>query len=352
MTEIRIGLVGAGAIGRAHVTGALAQSTAAKGVKICGIADPSPAAKALADEFGIPHFVDDDAMRATVKPDGVVIATPNWLHVPMALRYIADGIPVLVEKPISDAIEDGYRLSEAAANANVPLLVGHHRRHNPILRHARGLVQSGALGTLVSVGVLAAFRKADAYFDVTWRRAPGGGPVLINLIHEIDLLRFVCGEINTVQAVTSNAVRGFAVEDTAAVVIQFVKGALGTIMLSDAATSPWSWDLTSGENANFPKAAADSHFISGTQASVSLPSLTLWRYAGDRGDWTEPLIRESVAIAEADPYAEQIRHFAAVIRREEDPLTTGHDATRTLEATLAVKQAAQTHQLVRITPFN
>jgi predicted dehydrogenase len=149
-------------------------------MKICGIADPSPAARVLADEFGIAYFADDDAMRTTTRPDGVVIATPNSLHVPMALRYIAHGIPVLLEKPICETAEDGYRLSGAAAKANVPLLVGHHRRHNPIVRRARELALSGALGTLVSVGVLAAFRKADAYFDVAWRRAPGGGPVLIN----------------------------------------------------------------------------------------------------------------------------------------------------------------------------
>jgi predicted dehydrogenase len=205
MAEIAIGLIGAGAIGRAHITGALAQSAAAQGVKICGIADPGPAARVLADAFGIAYFADDDAMRTATRPDGVVIATPNSLHVPIALRYIAHGIPVLLEKPICETAEDGYRLSGAAAKANVQLLVGHHRRHNPVVRRARELALSGALETLVSVGVLAAFRKADAYFDVAWRRAPGGGPVLINLIHEIDLLRFVCGEIDSIQAVTSNA---------------------------------------------------------------------------------------------------------------------------------------------------
>jgi predicted secreted protein len=93
----------------------------------------------------------------------------------------------------------------------------------------------------------------------------GGGPVLINLIHEIDLLRFVCGEISSVQAIAPNAVRGFAVEDTTATILRFDDGAIATIMLSDAAVSPWSWDLTSGENPAFFNPKADTHFICGTE---------------------------------------------------------------------------------------
>ena len=82
---------------------------------------------------------------------------------------------------------------------------------------------------------------------MAWRRSRGGGPILINLIHEIDLIRFVCGEIASVQAFTSNAVRGFEVEDTAAVLLRLTNGALATDSLSDTAVAPWTWDLASGE---------------------------------------------------------------------------------------------------------
>ncbi|MFX6226176.1 Gfo/Idh/MocA family oxidoreductase, partial [Acinetobacter baumannii] len=82
------------------------------------------------------------------------------------------------------------------------------------------------------------------YFELDWRRRAGGGPVLINLIHEIDLIRFVCGEIEAVLAVTSNTVRGFEVEDGAAVILRLVGGALVTVNVSDTAAAPWSWDMS------------------------------------------------------------------------------------------------------------
>src|SRR5919204_36940 len=98
-----------------------------------------------------------------------------------------------------------------------PLLVGHHRRHNPLIEKARELVQGGALGRLAAVAALWLVQKPAEYYDVGWRREPGGGPLLINLIHGIDDLRYICGEIVEVRAITSNAVRGFAVEDSAVV---------------------------------------------------------------------------------------------------------------------------------------
>ena len=342
MSESTVGLIGAGAIGRAHLVGAVG----APGVRIIGIADPSPAAEALAKEFDVPLFKDHRALLDGAQPDGVIIATPNTLHVPIALKFIAAGKAVLVEKPITDAVEEGLRVSRAAAEADVPLLVGHHRRHNPIIRTARALVRDGKLGRLVSASVLATFLKPDSYFEQAWRRTAGGGPVLINMIHEIDLLRFVCGEIESLQAVTSNAVRGYDVEDTAATLLRFATGAIATVTLSDTAASPWSWDLASGENPAFPKTAAESHFICGTEASIALPTLRMWRYPGERG-WFQPIHAEQIGFASADPYIEQMRHFGAVIRREEVPLTDGFDATRTLEVTLAVRKAAQSGETVR-----
>lgn len=346
MSESTIGLIGAGAIGRAHILGA----ARAAGVKIVGIADPSPAAEALAKEFSLPWFEDYRALLDAANPDGVIVATPNALHVPIAMECIAAGKAVLVEKPITDTVDQGLCLARAAADADVPLLVGHHRRHNPIIRAARALVQEGRLGQLVSASVLATFLKPDVYFEQAWRRTAGGGPVLINLIHEIDLLRFVCGEIESLQALASNAVRGFDVEDTAATLLRFANGAIATITLSDTAAAPWSWDLSSGENPVFPQAAVESHFLCGTEASIALPTLRMWRYPGERG-WFQPLQCEQASFTGADPYVEQMRHFGAVIRREEKPLTDGFDATRTLEVTLAVRQAAQSGETVRFDPL-
>ncbi|GAB5097975.1 Gfo/Idh/MocA family protein [Caballeronia sp. HLA56] len=342
MSVSRVGLIGAGAIGRAHLGGA----AQAKGVEIVGIADPNVAAMALADEFSIPWFADHRALVDQMKLDGAIVATPNALHVPMSLELINAGIAVLVEKPIADTVDQALRLAKAAADAYVPLLVGHHRRHNPIVRTACSLIQEGKLGRLVSASALATFLKPDAYFNEAWRRTTAAGPVLINLIHEIDLLRFVCGEIASLQAITSNAVRGFEVEDTAAIIIQLKNGAVATITLSDTAVSPWSWDTSSGENASFAKNSIESHFLSGTDASLALPTLRMWHYTGDRG-WFHPLAIGKVDYAAADPYVEQMRHFGSVIRKEEAPLCDAFDAAKTLEITASVRQAAQSGEAVR-----
>src|SRR4029077_20310972 len=166
-----------------------------------------------------------------------IVANPNALHRATALAAIARGIPTIVEKPIADTIPDARAIVEAAARANVPVLTGHHRRHNPIMQAARDFVASGALGRIVAVSGTWLHRKPDDYFDVTWRREAGGGPILINAIHDIDCLRMVVGEIEIVQAAASNGVRGFPVEDTAAAVLTFANGALGTFIVSDSTAS-------------------------------------------------------------------------------------------------------------------
>ena len=87
---------------------------------------------------------------AADRPDGVILATPNRLHVEQGLECVAAGIPALIEKPVAHAYAEGLRLCEAAERAGVRLLVGHHRRHSPILHTAVEIVNSGVLGRLVA----------------------------------------------------------------------------------------------------------------------------------------------------------------------------------------------------------
>ncbi|WP_038208002.1 Gfo/Idh/MocA family protein [Xenophilus azovorans] len=336
MVRTPIALVGAGVIARTHID-RLAHSD---GAVLAAIADPAPGARAVAEAAGVPCFADHREMLARVRPAGVIVATPNALHVPVALDCLARGIPVLVEKPVADTVEDARRLVEAQAASGVPVLVGHHRRHNPIVQRARALVQEGRLGRLVAVHAQATFLKPDAYFDVAWRREPGGGPVLINLIHDIDLLRFLAGEVEDVISATSSAVRGFAVEDTAAAVLRFAGGALGTVLASDAAVSPWCWDFCAGEQPQYPRQAVQSHYLSGTEGSLSLPDLTLWRYAGERS-WHAEMTREQTVVHAADPYTRQLAHFLALIEGDAaEPVCSAEDGLRTLAATRAVLAAA------------
>ncbi|HVP87414.1 MAG TPA: Gfo/Idh/MocA family oxidoreductase [Casimicrobiaceae bacterium] len=335
MSRVRIAVIGAGAFGQRHIAYLEREPLC----EIAAIADPGAAAAEHAKAHGFRYFADYRAMLDEVKPEGAIIASPNALHVPMGLACSERKVHMLVEKPLADTVAAARELSAAAERAGVALLVGHHRRHNPMLEKARELVQGGAIGKLTATSALWLIRKPDDYFNVAWRREQGGGPVLINLIHDIDDLRFVCGEIESVQAMVSNNTHGFPVEDTAAITLRFTNGALGTVMLSDAVPSPWSWELTTGESPIYPQRSENCYLFAGTKGSLTVPKLELWRYSGEQS-WTAPLEKETIEVAVEDPLTRQLRHFARVIRGEEAPRITGADATRTLAATLAVTESA------------
>jgi predicted dehydrogenase len=338
MSEImRIAVAGAGLIGRKH----LELIVASPHCVLAGIADPSLAAKALAELHEVSWHADLHVLLQNEKPDGVIIATPNAQHLTMALECIAAGTPALIEKPVTDTVASARVLCEAVRRAGVPMLVGHHRRHNSKTKAVREMVLGGKLGRLTAVVAMWLLQKPDAYFEVAWRRAQGGGPLLVNLVHDIDNLRFICGEIVEVQALTSNAVRGFAVEDTAALLLRFANGALGTVTVSDATPAPWSWELTSGENAAYPRQEQPCYVFAGTKGSLSVPTMQLWSYAGESG-WYAPLARTDIAAEELDPLAEQLRHFLSVIAGRETPLIPVEDAMGTLAVVEAVREAART----------
>ncbi|OAF09407.1 oxidoreductase [Bradyrhizobium centrolobii] len=335
--KMRIAVAGAGLIGRRHIE----LIEASKDCALAGIADPSPAAKDYAQARGVNCYADHRALLEQGKPDGLVIASPNTLHLPMALDCAAAGVPALIEKPVTDTVAAAQRLCAAITRTGVPMLVGHHRRHNPIIKAAREAVTTGRLGRLTAVVGLWLLKKPDDYFEVTWRREQGGGPLLINLIHDIDNLRFICGEIAEVQALTSNRIRGFPVEDTAALLLRFANGALGTVTVSDATPAPWSWELSSGENPVYPKQDQPCYVFAGTSGSLSVPTMELWSYPQNPG-WHAPLVREAVAPSAYDPLVEQLRHFLAVIAGREQPLISVEDAMGTLAVIEAVSEAART----------
>jgi predicted dehydrogenase len=340
----RIAVIGAGLIGRKHL-GILKDDPA---FEVAGIADPAPQAAAYARENGFACFRDTEALLDATNPDGVVIANPNALHRITALACIARKIPAIVEKPVANTLGDARAIVEAAAQANVPMLTGHHRRHNPIMQAARDFVASGALGKVVAANGTWLHRKPDDYFDVAWRREAGGGPILINAIHDIDCLRMVVGEIETVQAMASSRVRGLPVEDTAAAVLTFSSGALGTFIVSDTTASPWNWEATSRESAITPSELENCFIVAGTRGSLSIPQLQHWSYDKPDGGWADPLTRRSLPVRHADPYPRQLHHFARVIRGEEKPVIDAAEGARTLTATLAIAESAKTGRPVEV----
>ena len=347
MGKTRIAVAGAGLIGQAHMRIAQASAT----VSLSAVVDPAPAAAALAAKAGVPLYTSLEELLARDTPDGVVLATPNQLHVAHALTCLQAGLPMLLEKPVAPTVAEAEGLVRAATAANGRILIGHHRAHSTIMAKARSVVESGQLGRLVTVVGSATFFKPDHYFeDGPWRREPGGGPILINLIHEVHNLRLLCGEIVAVQAIASNAVRGFAVEDTAAITLQFASGALGSFMLSDTAASARNWEHTSQENKAYPSYDdEDCYVISGTRGSLSVPTMRIKTYPrAEDCSWWKPFEVGVVGMPRADPLELQMEHFGAVVRGEAQPLVTVRDGLQNLRVTEAITQAASSGQTVRL----
>lgn len=346
-SPVRIAVAGAGLIGQRHIE----EIDAAADAALAAIVDPFPAADQVAAKYSVPRYASLADLFAAGGVDGVILATPNQLHVEGGLACVAAGVPVIVEKPIGDTVESATRLVEAGEAAGVPVLTGHHRNYSPIMARARETVRSGVLGDLVAVVGTAMFYKPDDYFEVGggWRAQPGGGPILLNLIHEVNNLLSLVGDIVRVQAVTSNATRGFAVEDTAAMVFTFANGALGTFLLSDTAASPRSWEQTSRENKSYDSFPdEDCYHIAGTRGSLSVPTMRLRVYEGVPS-WWEPLTSSTIDLDRSDPLANQITHFAAVIRGEVQPVCSGRDGLKTLKVVDAVVEAARTGAPVDVT---
>lgn len=345
MAQVRIAVIGAGLIGRTHI-GVLRSGN--PDYTLAAVADPSPAAAAEGLSLGYQVYAGIEEMLDRVKPDGAIVAVPNQMHVKVGLACIARKIPIIAEKPVADSVAEALELVEAGEKANIPILVGHHRRHNPIMRKAAEIIASGGIGRVVAANGLWLSHKPKDYFDVAWRREAGGGPVLINAIHDIDCLRVLCGDVETVSAAASSATRNFKVEDTAAAVLHFKSGALGTLLVSDAVSGCWTWEMGSRENADRPQDTENCYIIAGTKGSLTVPNLQHRWHEPGRESWSVPLTQLRVPMRPADAYHEQMRNFANVIRGTEVPVLSGRDGTVTLATTLAITRSAQTGMLVRV----
>ena len=344
---LRIAVIGAGLIGKVHI----AQIEANPGCQLAAIADPTDAGKAFAEARKIPWFASLDELLAAGQADGIILATPNNLHSMQTQQCIASGVPTLIEKPVAHTLEEGQRLLAIAEASKVPLMVGHHRAHSPIMTKAREAIDSGALGDLVAVSGSAMFYKPADYFDAgPWRTQPGGGPILINMVHEIGNLRYLCGEITAVQAIASNKRRGYAVEDTVGILLRFENAVIGTFILSDTAASACSWEQTAQENklyTTYPD--EDCYHIAGTMGSLSVPTMRLKRFNHEATrSWYEPMENQTIALEREDPLTVQLQHFCQVIRGEVSPLVSVRDGLQNLRVTEAILEAAKSEKVVRL----
>jgi len=339
---IKIGIIGAGTMGHKHADIIDRNGSA----ELVAVADP--VTTALAEKYDIPHFQNHQALLDAGGVDALIIANPNSSHVTTARDCLDAGLPSLLEKPIATSYAEAAQLLRAVEATETPILMGHHRRHHPAVKTAKKLISRGDLGRLVAISGSWLTKKPDDYFNQTWRTQPGAGVMLINLVHDLDLFRHLCGEIISVQAKTSNAIRNLAVEDTASVIVEFENGALGSFIISDSVAAPWGWDQTTEDDPAFPfNPSISCYRIAGTHGALEFPQLAKYHHEGV-SDWAHPLSMSFAARDPGDSYSNQLNHFIDVARGAAKPHVNVNDGANSLAVIEATHQAAKTGRTVLV----
>jgi len=337
---IKIGLIGLGGIGQRHLQLLAAEPEC----ELTAVADPA----VNQAPTGVAHYASHLQMLDNERLDGVIVAAPTQLHAPIGLDCVSRRLPVLMEKPFTDTVASGRELVDAARAAGVAIAVGHHRRFDPAVRAAREILRSGEIGELVGISGLWAARKPDAYYEVEWRRKPGGGPVLINMIHDVDMLRYWCGEVESAYAETSSRGRNPEVEDSGAIILRFANGVLATISFSDQTPSPWGWERGSADNPSVPGTRENCFRFFGTKGSFEFPNIAVWKNNPNvEPSWLEPISSEARPLPPRAALAAQLKSFCKVVRGESRPFVGPSDGLATLAATVAIHNSAKSGKTER-----
>ena len=325
MTAILV--VGGGLIGIRHVATVLAH----RACTLAGLVDPDPTIK-LPD--GVARFAD--LAEVDVPVDGAIIATPTALHVDHGIQAAERGWHVLIEKPVAQNLAEADRLIAALQATGVHSLVGHHRRYHSVIDRLKTMLDGGEIGQVVTATLIWAMRKHDAYFTNNWRTRDGT-PVLINLVHDLDLLRHLLGEVTQLAALPGIPLRNAGRIESGAVALAFDSGATATISFADTTPSPWGFEAATGENPNIGTTGQDMLWITGTRGGVSFPSLTQWGGAPDWGTAAQPA-KASAHRDTAQPLEHQLTHFCDVIKGTAKPLIDVASARQTLSVALEIEQ--------------
>ncbi|MFL5505799.1 MAG: Gfo/Idh/MocA family protein [Gemmatimonadales bacterium] len=231
--RVRFALVGCGRIAANHLA---AMQAHAKDCELVGVCDTDPAALAKAQQAtGAPGFQSLDALLAGTEADCVVLATPSGLHAEQAIRCATAGRHVMSEKPMATRWADGKRMVAACDEAGVHLFVVKQNRRNPTLQLVKRAVQRGRFGRIYMVAVNVFWTRPQSYYDsAAWRGTWefDGGAFMNQASHYVDLLDWLIGPVESVQAYTATLERNIQVEDTGVLGVRWRSGALGTMAVT------------------------------------------------------------------------------------------------------------------------
>ena len=341
MDTLHYGIIGCGVIGPVHAH-ALSQLPQARLIGVCDV--ERERAEAVAAEYGA-ELVTTDYQTVLARPDidAVCICTPHYLHAEMAIAAARAGKQVFCEKPMAISPTQMDGMIDAAERAGVQLGICFQHRFDPVMQRVKELVDDGKFGRLLQGGAHCHCRRDDAYYaSAAWRGtwAYEGGGVLINqAIHTIDLLLWLFGEATAISGAcaTLRSPASIEVEDTATGVITFANGAQGHIAASNAAHPDWHSRLR----------------LFGTRGSVEIntgyPDEITFLETEEPVEICEPLRYAEPVVGKACYGNSHIRALEAfttsVLAGRRYPID-GREGRRAAEAVLGLYQAARTRASV------
>jgi predicted dehydrogenase len=347
---LRVGIVGCGKIARSH----LAALRAVAGVQVVAVADVDAGrARTFAAAHGVARvYLGADELLASGL-DAVTICTPHGAHEDGVLAAARHRTHVLCEKPVALTVAQARRMTAATAAAGVRFGVLFQRRFWPAALGVRRAIDDGRLGTPICGGVLARFNRDAEYYAEPWRGrrdTEGGGVLMTQAIHHVDLLQWFMGPARRVTGRCATLVHGglIEVEDTAAAVVEFASGAIATIQAGTTfrpglGAQVWVSDAR-GRTASvmeFPEGVGftDISTVPGDEVSQT------GRVRAGSPDLPLARIHEHLV-----PYhARQVEDFVDAVRHDREPAVTGHDAVRSLEIVEAVYRSSRTGAAVDLT---
>lgn len=227
---IRVALVGCGRISANHFDSISAHAADAE---LVGVADIDPAAlgRAVA-RTGAPGFPSLEALLAGCNPDLVILATPSGLHASQAIQVARAGKHVMTEKPMATRWQDGKAMVQACDEAGVHLFVVKQNRRNPTLQLLKRAVEAKRFGRICLVNVNVFWNRPQSYYDsAAWRGTWefDGGAFMNQASHYVDMLDWLIGPVESVQAYTATLARDIEVEDTGVLALRWRAGTLGSL---------------------------------------------------------------------------------------------------------------------------
>jgi predicted dehydrogenase len=310
-------------------------------------------AESFASQYGGRPFIDVIQMLAEASPQAVTIASPHPLHAEAAILAAGAGVHVLVEKPMAASLADCDAMLEAARHHGVTLGVISQRRWYEPVRRMKAAIDAGKIGVpALGVFQMYSWRDLAYYRSDPWRGrwdTEGGGVLVNQSPHQLDLLRWFMGDVAEVSGDFANLNHpGVEVEDTAVATLRFANGGLGSIVTS-VSQRPGLYTKVHVHGTNGASVGVETDrgatFIAGVSSIAEPPMNDVWTIPGEESLLTEFQAEDRARFAAVDAtshyHALQIRDFLTSILEGRPPLVTGMDGRAVVAMFTAIYLSAR-----------